>query len=574
MISSITLGLVAVVLPFVNCDTIPVPPAVLDPLAVNNLTTIAYSAFANSSIPYPKLELPYANYLGFHNISSQLNVFLGVRYAASTEGKNRWKEAQPPENELDKGWFTAWNWPEQCPQSKSGGVVTSSNYSPTQALDSEDCLFLSIWAPPDAKDLPVLLWIHGGGWDHNSAREFDLTPMLNAANNSFVGITVQYRLGALGFLASDQMRQSRGLNAGITDVRAALRWVKKHVRILGGDPSKVTIWGQSSGGSTVAHLVAAESTHHEKLFRGAIASSPWLAPMGNCSTGFWADQFHNFSSAANCTDDLECLRNVSSEAIRILNNKFDSIVPPGHIGPYQACIEGVDGNYLKNNTASLLASGSISAYVLAGNNYHDGVSFVSTSYNVPANAANATATGDGLIVKLLKADFPLTDEQITRVLELYPFSEFSTNQLRGAEIFQDLVFGCTSNWLATGRPTKSYRYIYAAGTAVHAVDNADEAPYFYNTLRPASPSFYKSFIQGFTSFIRCGNPNTYVDSVVAAEGHWPTYSASYEYKVFNLTEIFPSRVNVSSSYIGFDDIQSGTDERCQFWKNVRISGGW
>jgi carboxylesterase type B len=142
----------------------------------------------------------------------------------------------------------------------------------------------------------------------NSVREFDHTPLLASTNNSFIGISIQYRLGAFGFLADPAMASDGGLNAGITDARAALRWVQEYVHLLGGDPERVTIWGQSSGGGTVGQLLAAEAESHdgqmyasgkgndkkdkEILFQGAMLSSPYMVPMGKCNDSFWKVSRH------------------------------------------------------------------------------------------------------------------------------------------------------------------------------------------------------------------------------------------------------------------------------------------
>lgn len=134
----------------------------------------------------PILSLPYADYRGYHNATSNLYIFKSIRFAADTSGQNRWREAQPPANERDAGIQDATQWPKQCPQATNGGVVSKDHYSPLQEIDDEDCLFLSAWVPDGVsigaknkhesrkvgkgkKDLlPVLVWIHGGGWDRES----------------------------------------------------------------------------------------------------------------------------------------------------------------------------------------------------------------------------------------------------------------------------------------------------------------------------------------------------------------------------------------------------------------------
>lgn len=113
--------------------------------------------------------------------------------------------------------------------------------------------------------------------------------MINYSNESFIGVIIQYRLGAFGFLNSPQMASAGGLNAGITDARAALEWVQTYINLFGGDPERVTVWGQSSGGGTILHLAAAQAEKgRKKLWQSAVLSSPYLTPMGACNSSFWA----------------------------------------------------------------------------------------------------------------------------------------------------------------------------------------------------------------------------------------------------------------------------------------------
>lgn len=172
----------------------------------------------------------------------------------------------------------------------------------------------------------------------NSAREFDQIPLINSTDNAFIGITIQYRLGVFGFLAHPNMAKSNGLNAGITDARAALRWVQKYVHLLGGDKDRVTIWGQSAGGGTVGHLIAAEaaaleSDEKDALFSSAVLSSPYFVPMGSCNDTFW--RVKNSSTAQLPVADGLCLYNprISSKTFRVrqtvpvISNVFASKVP-------------------------------------------------------------------------------------------------------------------------------------------------------------------------------------------------------------------------------------------------------
>ena len=270
-------------------------------------------------------------------------------------------------------------------------------------------------------------------WPDNSAREFDPTPLIQHSSHAFIAVVIQARLGAFGFLQSEQMMSDNGLNAGITDVKASLEWVQQYIWKFGGDPGRVTIWGQSSGGGSILNVIAAQAEQgRPRLWNAAILSSPYLTPMGSCNDTYWRTQFHNFSRDANCTDDLECLRNAPTDALKELNHKYDSILQLSHTSAYEPCIEG-PGGYIVHNTATQLINGDIGDHIyFGGSNLHDGFGF---------GGLNVTGvTLDEAFRDFLGANFPLSNSQIQRTLEMYPASDFSSIQLRAAQAFQDVIF--------------------------------------------------------------------------------------------------------------------------------------
>ncbi|KZP04542.1 alpha/beta-hydrolase [Athelia psychrophila] len=543
--------------------------------------TVAAEDFIKAASPM--VHLPYATYTGFHNTTSSLDVFLGIRYAAPPTGNNRWRVAQAPSDVRDQGVLNATVYPPQCPQGSSA--------TPLETTDDEDCLFLDVYVPSGStpqSTLPVLVWIHGGGWDHNSVQQFDPTPMINYANNSFIAVIIQYRLAAFGLLPTPTFS-----NGAITDVRSALQWVQRSIHLFGGDPGRVTIWGQSSGGGSILHLLAAEARSRDApLWRSSIVSSPYLVPMGKCDTGYFKNQFRAFAAAANCTftnatnisastsdsfnsyDDrsLACLRQLPTNTLKTLSHTFDSVRGAGHSSAYEPCIEG-EGGYLVSNTADELAQGNIAGdWAIAGSNLHDGSTFVSTSIIPPAGttSANFSAVADSLLNSTLMADLPLTQEEILEVMNVwYPLDQFSDNHARGAQIFQDVTFACPANWIAEAKGQKGWRYLYAIGTAVHAQDNAYEFPIHYNTLAPVSPSLYATYIGAATFFIRASPPNP---NTLNAPLAWPAWgTAAGSYKVLNVS----ATTNTSTSYIiaaGENQGWIGSKDRCAFWANTRKNG--
>ena len=200
-----------------------------------------------------------------------LSIYKGVPYAAPPLGKLRWREPQPVRPW--KGVRKATAFAPACMQT---GVSMPGETPP---VVSEDCLYLNIWAPARRADkrLPVLVWIHGGGYTNGSAA-MPLYSGDRLARKGVVVVTIAYRLGPLGFLAHPELtgesaHHSSG-NYGLMDQIAALKWVHKNIAAFGGDPKRVTIAGQSSGSISVSILMA--SPVAKGLFQRAIGESGGL----------------------------------------------------------------------------------------------------------------------------------------------------------------------------------------------------------------------------------------------------------------------------------------------------------
>ncbi|KAF8605652.1 alpha/beta-hydrolase [Ceratobasidium sp. AG-I] len=505
------------------------------------------------------IKLPDATYAGYHNATSGLDVWLGIRYAAPPVGALRWKSAQPMGK--GKGVVNATAMPLQCVQSAATWNATTA---------SEDCLYLNIYAPPRAKNLPVLVWIHGGSWDHNYAAQFDPTPLINLSGNEFVAVVIQYRLGVFGFLSgSDAIRQSGGFNSAITDARFALEFIQDNIGKFGGSKSDVTIWGQSAGGGTVLEVIVQEGRLQQakkassSLFKAAILSSPWFPPLGKCSDSYFKEQFKNFTTAAGClssnlTDStsLACLRAAPSEILKRLNYQMNKPLR-GRVNYWTACLEDESDSlgYLKIHPAQAFRSGVIAGdFVLAG-----------------SNAANGSAPTDlstsALFENFLTANWPLTADQTAKVESLYPTTSFIDSHARGVSVYQDAVFACGSTWAAEAFTKRkgAWRYLFGILPAVHAQDNAYEFPYWYTYRSPVSPSVFSAFGGAMTNFTVRRDPNS-----VALNDTWlPVVKGSQV--IFNMT----SPANISSTGVTrLYNSLSGTKERCDFWAETRIAGGW
>ncbi len=205
-------------------------------------------------------------------------IFHGVPFAAPPVGQLRWAPPAEP-----AGWGDhirdATQAPNSCPQglTPDGFMMWTSEYmAPSAPGVAEDCLFANIWAPRLAEGgdpLPVLVYIHGGAYTSGSGT-VPIYDGANLAKQGLVVVTINYRLGALGFLAHPELSAEQGGASGnyaIADQIAALRWIRSNIAAFGGDPHKVTIAGQSAGGGSVLALLA--SPEARGLFRAAIVQS-------------------------------------------------------------------------------------------------------------------------------------------------------------------------------------------------------------------------------------------------------------------------------------------------------------
>lgn len=206
---------------------------------------------------------------GVSPFDNAIRVFKAVPYARPPVGDHRWRPPEPPETW--QGTRDATSFSDSCWQARhTSQFVWRREDFPV----SEDCLYLNVWSGSDAKDYPVMVWFHGGahtsGQGHSAI--FDGTEL---ARQGVVLVTINYRLGPLGFLAHDWLAEESGEDAagnyGLMDKMAALAWVKDNIAAFGGNPNNVTIFGQSAGSQSVCSLMASQDA--AGLFHKAIGQS-------------------------------------------------------------------------------------------------------------------------------------------------------------------------------------------------------------------------------------------------------------------------------------------------------------
>ncbi|UYV78363.1 FTSJ3 [Cordylochernes scorpioides] len=197
-----------------------------------------------------------------HTVSGKsLDVYLSIPYAQAPTGERRFKDPEPITNLPPQ--INATQFPPSCYQKGFRPEIHVNKEM------SEDCLFLNLWAPSNRSNMAVLIHIYGGGFEIGSSDYYEHNPQYLSARTNMVVVTFNYRLSSLGFL--DLNREGFYGNMGLKDQILAFKWVNKYIRIFGGNPNKVTLYGLSSGSMSIAfHLSIAEN---KNLFKRAFLQS-------------------------------------------------------------------------------------------------------------------------------------------------------------------------------------------------------------------------------------------------------------------------------------------------------------
>jgi carboxylesterase type B len=260
--------------------------------------------------------------------SATVDQYLGIPYAEPPLGDLRFAPPIPPVS-LGNGTYQATSWPNACIQQGSADLLTS---------ESEDCMYLSVFAPSTAAPAPigraVMVWIHGGSLKTGPASIAEYDGSVLAARQDVVVVAINYRLRVLGFSNAPALT-IKDRNAGFYDQRLALRWVQESTGAFGGDAAQVTVFGESSGSTSVSRLAGTLAA--DPPFRAAILENGWydyasiMDVAGDVVGGqAWTaivDQLN--CTAATDDDELACMHAVDAAAIQTALAGFGSVTFTG-----------------------------------------------------------------------------------------------------------------------------------------------------------------------------------------------------------------------------------------------------
>ncbi|KAK7055877.1 carboxylic ester hydrolase [Favolaschia claudopus] len=504
------------------------------------LLLVAAAILSANADSAPIVDLGYAQYQGIVS-TSNITHFLGIRYAAAPLGDLRFRAPQPPANVT--GVQQATVQPNQCFQASNGRSPTNPfETRAAQVISTEDCLFLNVFHPSDAagapvKDLPVLVWIHGGGYLGGQASAYNGEDVINQSNRGLVVVTLQYRLG---FLPGSKVKANGALNAGLLDQDFALRWVNKHIAKFGGNPNKVTIWGESAGaGSVLQQVVANNGRTKPQLFRGAITSSTFLPSQY---------RYNDRIPEANCTaavDTMACLRTTDANVLQTANTQINN---GGFFGTF-LFVPVVDGSFITQRpTLSLLQRKVNGAALLSVTNTHEGDVFVDQSTGA---TANATKYALDLFPNLRAA----SAREVGRLYAGLGTPLEQVNYVQGESIFV-----CPTYFMLDAFRGRSFKGEFAIPPGLHANDVA----YYWPTLSTPSfqnKAFIDAFAQSFTSFAISLDPNVKVSPTITPK--WDKWDIAHGRAEMNF-----NRTVEGAPVVEAVRTDGGLLERCRFWESV------
>ena len=514
-------------------------------------TALAFTLAAHASNPL-QVKTEKGKVQGALTADGKVVAFKGIPYAAPPVGNLRWQPPMPAAKW--KGVKQATDFGSHCVQ--QSGYPDMIFHDPGE---SEDCLTLNVWTPKGAKpgSLPVMVWIFGGGYTSGGTSEARQDGQFLAHKNVVV-VSMNYRLGILGFFAHPELTKESPHDAsgnyGLMDQAAAVAWVKENIKSFGGDPSNITIFGESAGSFSVSALMA--SPLSKDLIQKAIGESggafysgglvfPPLEVAEKADVEFAENAFH--------TSSLAELRKLSADDL-VKAARAKTTPPPPRFGP------DVDGYFLPDSVPNIYAAGK-QAHVplIAG-------------WNADEARAEVTQAKEKMTAERFRtqAEAEFGADAAT-FLGVYPASTDEEAVQSAGDFANDhfIVFS-TWRWLEAQVQTGDapvYRYrldLGSPGDKFHpdaiGAFHSDDIEYVFGTLdsrqeitvRPEDRKLSDQIQTYWTNFARTGDPNK---PPAPDLSQWPTYKAADGWQVMHLDSDSDARPdNQRDRYLFLDSV--------------------
>ncbi|MEY4562630.1 MAG: para-nitrobenzyl esterase [Pseudomonadota bacterium] len=497
--------------------------------------------------------------------------FLGIPYAAPPVGNLRWAPPAAPASWTGERDATAFG--SHCPQASTPGFGYGF------AGGKEDCLFLNVYTPKTAGPHPVMVWIHGGAFVYGRSNSYIPTKLVQEGT---VVVTINYRLGSLGYLAHPALADANGRsgNYGYLDQLAALKWVKNNIAGFGGDASNVTVFGQSAGGLSVSAQLA--SPLAAGLFHKAIVqSSPGLTLLDQATaSGLGAATAARVPAPAipasgatpavaavtgfNCPTDASaaaCLRARSADYI-VANQ-------PGSFSPVNQPV--IDGSFLTQSMNAAFAAGTFNKVpLMVGNTHDEFTSFLGQTELRNGAAMTATAYPFAMAAQFTSPPSPAGfSTYLTNTL--YPLSAYPQDATGPSLAFSaavaDTLFACATR--------KAQKQFNAAAVTLYAYEfndpnapmslqplvsfpykayHASEIQYLFNvpgsTLTTAQQQLANTMVSQWAKFARTGNP------ALTGGTAWPVFGSTE-----NVLSLAPTGTGAGTVVVN----NFAADHKCAVW---------
>lgn len=480
----------------------------------------------------------------------EVHAFLGIPYAESTGDENRWRDP--------------------IPKSPAFGVIEATAFGPAcpQALDppysppgdfSEDCLSLNIWRPADLADgepRPVMVWIYGGSFQDGGSSIPIYDGAWLAATEDVVVVSLNYRLGALGFMAGIHGLEG---NYGLKDQQLALQWVQDNIGNFGGDPDQTTIFGESAGAMSVGlHLLSIPSS--DGLFGGGIMqSNPFGIPFKTPSEASTEAQL--LESLVGCSgQEIDCLRSVDADDI--VTEQSNAVIQMTsllglHLAGFLVWSPVIDGAFVAEDPTISAQAGGLANPVILGTTHDEGILFVKEIAGAFGGSVSAS-TYTSVLTLIFGSD------NATDIIALYGINPSGDNSEFLSQIVTDYLFGCANRFVADRAVSDLWAYEFTensinvwpdiaecGGKACHG----DDLPFTFHTDEQLGIRFTEA-------------QNRLSNEMMA---YWGSFAVSLDPNIGELLS-WPAFSSSDRTYMILDTPQLNTAvnpiPNCEFWDRI------